>query len=99
MEQDLLPPEVAATLPPLYAQEKSKDATAYVKFFCPYSNVGPWYATEFDPEEGIFFGLTAGPERELGYFSLQEFRDCKRGNLQLIERDEHWTPRPLSQCE
>lgn len=82
-------------LPPLYAQAKSKDATAYIKFFTPNSN-WTWYITEFDGED-ICFGLTQGFEEELGYFSLSELREHS-GPLGLqIERDLYFKPTPLSQ--
>ena len=91
----LLPADVRATLPPLYAQEHAPDPTVFVKFFTPDSN-WTWLATEFDPEEGRFFGRVDGFERELGYFLLSEL-ETTRGPLGLpIERDLHFTPRPLS---
>ncbi len=66
------------------------------KFFTPDSN-WTWYATEFDGED-TFFGLVSGFEEELGYFSLSELQSVT-GPLGLhIERDIHWTPKPLSEC-
>jgi hypothetical protein len=53
---ELLPPELAATLPPLYSQEgRGEEALATVKFFTPWTS-WTWYASEYDPEERIFFG-------------------------------------------
>lgn len=34
-----------------------------------------WYPSEFDIEDGIFFGLVDGADFELGYFSLEELSD------------------------
>ena len=62
---DLLPPTVRASLPPLYAQEKVTDPIVYARFFTSDSN-WTWLATEFDPTEGRFFGRVDGFERELG---------------------------------
>ena len=70
------------------------DAIVQVKYFTPDGN-WTWWATEYDPVEKLFFGLVEGFERELGYFSLAEL-ESGRGALGLpIERDLHWTPKPL----
>jgi len=91
----LLPASVRATLPPLYGQEETPDPVVYARFFTPDS-YWTWLATEFDPEEGRFFGLVDGFEAELGYFLLEEL-ETSRGPLGLsIERDWHFTPAPLS---
>jgi len=95
---ELLPAELAAKLPPLYSQEESPDPIVQVKFFTPDSN-WTWYATEYDPDERLFFGLVVGFEAELGYFSLGDLEDV-RGPLELsIERDEWWTPKALSEVK
>jgi len=91
----LLTPALRASLPPLYGQEGTPDPIVYARFFTPDSN-WTWLATEFDPEEGRFFGLVDGFESELGYFLLQEL-ETSRGPLGLpIERDLHFAPAPLS---
>jgi len=83
-------------LPGLYSQDgKGYGATAYVKFFSPYSN-WTWYATEFDGED-TFFGLVKGLETELGYFSLSELENANRNGLPLVERDKWWTPCTLEE--
>ncbi len=81
-------------LPKLYeSEEKGLEAEALVKFFSPDSN-WTWYAAEFDGED-IFYGLVAGLEVELGYFSLSELEKAK-GALGLgIERDRYFEPRSL----
>jgi len=95
---ELLPPEVAATLPPLYSQEERGDeALALVKFFTPWTN-WTWYASEYDPEERIFFGVVVGHERELGNFSLDELQAIRGPGGLAIERDLYWMPRPLKEC-
>lgn len=61
------------------------------KFFNP-SGAGTWYATEYDPQERMFFGYAKIQEGELGYFSLDELQSL-RGRFGLgIERDIHWNP-------
>ena len=93
----LLTKEVLKKLPPLYSQEsKGMDAIAQVKFFTPWSN-WTWYATEYHPEEGIFFGLVDGLERELGYFSLAELESVRGPGGLTVERDLHWRPKPLKE--
>ena len=88
-------------LPKLYSQDgKGLDAIAYVKFFTPWSSWS-WFASEYDPEEGIFFGLvvnTNTPEGELGYFSAKEFKECHGPFGLQIERDIHFEPTKLSNC-
>lgn len=60
-----------------------------VKYFNP-TGAGTWYATEFDPEEEIFFGYAKITDGELGYFSLEELKSF-RGRFGLgIERDLYW---------
>ncbi|MCH8149560.1 MAG: DUF2958 domain-containing protein [Planctomycetes bacterium] len=94
---DLMPAELAAEIPALYATQNDDDPIARVKFFTPDSN-WTWYVAELDPEDRLCFGLVDGHEREFGYFSLDELEEV-RGPLGLkIERDLYWRPTPLSKC-
>jgi hypothetical protein len=94
----LIPPEIAAQLPPLYANEgQSEEAVAHLKLFTPWTN-WTWYASEYDPEERLCFGVVIGHERELGYFSIAELEAIRGPGGLRIERDLHWTPRPLKEC-
>src|SRR5689334_4169954 len=97
MKYEFFPPPVAATLPPLYAQEDlGENAIVHVKFFTPDSS-WTWYATEYDPAEHRFFGLVMGHETEYGYFLLDELQSA-RGPLGLaIERDMYWTPKTIAE--
>ena len=90
----LLTTSLRAQLPTLYAQEKTSDPIAYVKFFMPSSN-WTWYITEFDGED-TFFGLVQGTEEELGYFSLSELQQVRNRFGLGVERDLSFTPTPLS---
>ena len=60
-----------------------------VKFFTPDAQMS-WYATEYDPNRGLFFGfVNLGHDdlAELGCFSLAELEEF-RGRLGLkVERD------------
>jgi hypothetical protein len=90
---------IKAALPPLYSQEQSGlEALAQVKYFQPDSN-WTWYASEYDGDNEIFFGLVAGFEVELGYFSLEELEDI-RGGLNLpVERDLYFEPKTLRELK
>ncbi|MEZ4667882.1 MAG: DUF2958 domain-containing protein [Anaerolineae bacterium] len=92
----LMTDEIREQLPELYANEKiGLEAIAPVKYFTPDSN-WTWYASEFDGEDR-FFGLVAGFEVELGYFSLSELQSV-RGAMGLpIERDLYYEPQTLQQ--
>lgn len=96
----LLPANVAKTLPALYANENTPDPIAQVKLFSPYSGA-VWFLTEYDPAEGLAFGwadlgMDGG---ELGYIDLHELASAQRGGLPLVERDLYWSPRPLSEAK
>ena len=98
-ELKLLTRELADRLPPLGGQDGlGYDAVAHVKLFSPDSS-WTWYPSEYDPEERLFFGLAIGFEQELGNFSLDEL-EAVRGPLGLpIERDLHFEPKPLRECD
>lgn len=92
----LMSDEISAKLSPLYSgEELGLKAVAQVKYFTPDSN-WTWYATEFDGED-IFFGLVAGMEVELGYFSLSDLLEA-RGPLGMpIERDLYFQSTTLEE--
>ena len=95
----LLPKHVERLLPPLYSQEdKGDDAVAHIKFFTPWTG-WTWYASEYDPAKRLFFGVVVGHEREFGYFSLDEMKAIEGPAGLRIERDLHWRPRPLKECQ
>ena len=84
----LMTKEIEAKIPSLYSTDGKKQQRVYAKYFHPYSN-WTWYATEYDAEEGLFFGLVEGDEKELGYFTLAELESVKIKGLG-IERDMYW---------
>ncbi len=86
----LMTKEIERKIPALYSQEsKGDDARIYVKFFTPWTS-WTWYATEFNPEDGLFFGLVDGLEQELGYFTLEELETLAGPVGLKIERDMYW---------
>lgn len=94
--QELMPGKTAKDIPPLYAQDGAEDPIAYVHLFSCLSG-WDWYITEFDGESGEAFGLVKGLEVEWGYFSISEMERLNRSKgFEVIERDEHFSPRPMS---
>jgi hypothetical protein len=109
---ELLDAETRAKLPALYSGEgQGLEVLAQVKYFSPDSG-WTWYASEGSPvdENGyydtdkekvdfIFFGLVAGFEVEVGYFSLKELEEARGGLGLPIERDLHFEPKSLRELK
>ncbi len=94
----LLTQEIRKQLPPIGSTDDQIDPMAIVKFFNP-TGIGTWWACEFDPATGIFFGKADLGFPELGSFSLEELEGYV-GPMGLgIERDLYWQAKPLSQCK
>jgi hypothetical protein len=93
--RQLFPDEVKASIPLLYSQQDTSDPEVKAKFFTPDAR-WTFYVLEYDPEERIFFGLVDGFEKELGYFSLDELLSVRGPWGLAIERDIHFTPKPIS---
>ncbi len=92
---DLLPGELRAALPKLYANESlGMKATAPIKYFTPTSN-WTWYPTEFDGVD-TFFGLVSGFDVEVGYFSLSELESVRGAFGLPVERDLYYSPKSLA---
>jgi len=79
-------------------QEVIHDPLVIAKFFNP-AGAGTWYATEYLPEGGLFFGFVSifgDHNDEWGYFGLTELTDIS-GNLGLgIERDKFFREKRMS---
>ena len=70
-----------------------------VKWFTPWTN-WTWYAVSasVDPSGDIqFFGLVDGLELEYGYFWKSELEKIKGPFGLYVERDYHWTPKPVDE--
>jgi hypothetical protein len=80
-------------------QEEVTDPVVIAKFFNP-TGAGTWYATEYDPEEKVFFGYVSifgDWNDEWGSFSLAEL-ESYRGNFGLgIERDVYFGEKRMSE--
>jgi hypothetical protein len=99
-KHQLMTQELAETIPALYSQENVEDPIVRAKFFSPYSQA-TWLVLEMDGD-GTLFGyadLGLGFGGELGYMSLPELQETNRNGLPLVERDLHWTPKPLSEAK
>ena len=83
----LLTKELLKKLPPIgHSIETKEEPQAIVKWFTPDSN-WTWYVAEYDPENGMCWGLVDGFEKEFGFFTIDEIQKLK-GPLKLpIERD------------
>jgi hypothetical protein len=93
----LMTEELQRTFPKI-GQTDGTDAKVIAVYFTPDSN-WTWYATEYDPEERVFFGLVKGFETELGYFSLDELESVRGPAGLPIERDLYFKSVPLSEIK
>ena len=95
----LLTKELQTRFAKLGRQEDSADPIVVAKFFNP-SGAGTWYATEYDPENKIFFGYVSifgDWNDEWGSFSLDEL-ESYQGKLGLgIERDLYFDEKKISE--
>lgn len=93
----LMTKELADKMPALYSQdEKGYEAIVYAHWFSPYTG-WDWYATEYDPDEGLCFGLVKGMATELGYWTIAELEEVNESyQFPLIERDLWWNPCTLA---
>ncbi len=89
---------LASKIPKIGETADQSDPMAWVKLFTPDSDWS-WHIVEYNPEDDVCNGLVHGFETEWGSFSLAQIREI-RGALGLpVERDIHFTPRPVSECE
>lgn len=93
--QQLMTEEIAKTAPRLYEQDGAGDPTVYAHYFSCV-NGWDWWLLEFDGTDEAF-GLVEGYDDELGYFSIKEMEELNRQmGFAAVERDEHFSPKPLS---
>ena len=89
----LLTQEILGRLPTIASQDvvSESEAIAQVKYFTPWAE-WKWYATAYDPDSGIFFGVVVGDETEWGAFSLKELESVTGPFNLHIERDKSFKP-------
>jgi hypothetical protein len=100
MTTKLIPTQLAATLPALYALDgQGYDAPATAHLFMGGCD---WYITEYSSEDNMAFGLAClnGDVEcaELGYVSLDELEEYNTTALCPVELDLYWTPKTLAAC-
>ena len=82
------------------SQENVADPIVIAKFFNP-AGAGTWFATEYDPDNRMFFGYASifgDHNDEWGSFSLDEFESLKLPPFGLgIERDRYFEEVPASE--
>ena len=84
----LLTKEIEKRFAEVGNQEDVEDPIVVAKFFNP-TGAGTWFATEYDPEERIFFGYVSlfnDHNNEFGTFSLDEL-ESYRGTFGRISID------------
>lgn len=92
----LVTQELLHTFITVGSQEEKPNPILVAKYFCPW-NQWAWYATEYNPETKVFFGVVEWDCTELGYFSLDELEEVQGPYGLRIERDIHFKLQPLSE--
>lgn len=80
-------------------QEETANPIVIAKFFNP-TGAGTWYATEYDPNDKIFFGFVSifgDWNDEWGSFSLEELESYRDQFGLGIERDLYFGEQRISQ--
>lgn len=81
----------------LPARAAGADPVVRVKLFNP-CGIGTWFLTAYDPATGMAQGAAHLFTLEAGDIYIPELVDLRTPPFGLpIERDLHWTPKPLSQ--
>lgn len=81
----------------IWSQQDESDPIIIAKYFhvcSPWT----WYASEYDPEEKLFFWFVDGDFPERWYFSLREFEELCIIWL-WMERDLHFEPCRFSELK
>ena len=95
---ELMTEKILDTFKKTGSQENEKDPKIIVKYFTPWSN-WTWFATEYDPETEVFFGLVDGIYREWGSFSLSELKEITGFGGLTVERDLYSKPDRISDID
>ena len=94
----LLTKEIKEKFAKVGRQEDVSDPLVVAKFFDPQGS-WTWYATEFDPENEIFFGWVHGLVKEWGSFSLEELQSYTGPFMLGIERDIYFGYQRISEIK
>lgn len=97
----LLTKELEQRFAQVGSQEDAENPIVIARYFNPAGGQ-TWYATEYNPDEGLFFGYVSlfnDHNNEFGYFSLIELESIK-GMFGLgIERDLYYTEQTLDEIK
>lgn len=94
----LIPEQDRVQLPPIGAQQNSRDPMVHTKLFCPWG-AATWWITEYDGKD-LLFGfafLFDEYSAELGYMSKEDLESITMAGLR-IERDVNFEPKRLSEA-
>lgn len=99
---NLLPPELEKRFAEIGSQSDKLDPIVVAKYFSPIG-AATWYATEYEPNDRIFFGYAKGLvpgdwNDEWGTFSLDELQAVKLPMGLSIERDLNFKEQPITQA-
>jgi len=86
----LMTKELEEVLPKLYATEniKLEEKILQVRYRSTNSN-WEWYLIEYDKDKKLAFGYVISEEdRELGYFSLEEFQEVNEERREIVRDTE-----------
>jgi len=95
----LLTKELLERFEKVGSQQEVEDPIIIAKFFNPVG-AGTWYATEYDPENRIFFGYVSifrDWNDKWGDFALDELESLKLPLGLHIERDLHFGEKKFSE--
>ena len=95
----LMPVELEEQFVALRAMNQASDNPLIIaKYFNPVW-AQTWYMTEYNPEDGIFFGFVTGmPFPEWGTVALRDFIELSLPLWMKIERDLYFTSMPFSEA-
>ena len=97
--QKLLTKGLEARFKKVGSQQEVADPIVIAKFFNPVG-AGDWFATEWLPEEKVFFGYVSlfnDHNNEFGYFSLEELEEIRLPMGMKIQRDAYCSEMTLSE--
>lgn len=98
----LLTKELETRFAEVGSQEGKEDPIVIARFFAPVGQA-TWYATEYNPEDRVFFGYASlfnePGMNEWGYFSLDELESIQLPLGLSIERDLYCGEKTISEMK
>lgn len=95
MSNRLMPRDLAARTPALYATDgQGNDVIVQARYYLDRT-YWEWFLIEYDGED-LCFGLVSGFEVELGYFTLSELESAAEFISDKVRLDTDFEPKPLA---